>query len=90
MIYILFFSYKDNRFASTFLKNDFTILYYIFHSNNNFLEKDLYIFNSKFMNKVLNILYLYTQKKKIILVKKIMTKKNLLTKIDIYSYQKIK
>ena len=83
----LYVLYKDYRLTSKFLKDDLTFLYYIFHSNNDFLENDLYIFYSNFMNKGLSELYLYTQIKENNLSKIQLEKKILLTKEDIYSYE---
>ena len=83
----LYILHKDYLLTSQFLKDDLTFLYYIFHSNNDFLENDLYIFYSNFMNKGLSELYLYNKIKENELNKIPLEKKINLTKEDIYSYE---
>ena len=56
----LFVLYKNYRLTSKFLKDDLSFLYYIFHSNNDFLENDLFIFYSNFMSKGMSELYSYS------------------------------
>jgi len=83
----LYILYKDYRLTSKFLKDDLTFLYYIFHSNNDFIENDLYIFYSNFMNKGLSELYLYSKIKENNLSKIPLEKKINLTKEEIYSIE---
>ena len=83
----LYALYKRYRLTSKFLKDDLTFLYYIIHSNNEFLENDLYILYSNFMNKGLSELYLYTQIKTNNLSKIPLEKKILLTKEEINGYE---
>ena len=83
----LYILYKDYRLTSKFLKDDLTFLYYIFHSNNEFLENDLYIFYSNFMNKGLSELYLYNKIKGNNLNKIPLEKRINLTREEIYSYE---
>ena len=83
----LYVLYKRYRLTSKFLKDDLTFLYYIIHSNNEFLENDLYILYSNFMNKGLSELYLYNKIKTNNLSKIPLEKKILLTKEEIYNYE---
>ena len=88
----LYVLYKHYRLTTTFIKDENTFLYYIFHSNNDFLENDLYIMYSNFMNKGVGELYLYSQYKQSTLSITPLDKKILLTKeeIDNYDYSQIK
>ena len=83
----LYALYRNYRLTTKFLKDDLSFLYYIFHSNNDFLENDLYILYSNFMNKGLSELYLYNQFKTNSLSKVPLEKKISLTKEDIYGYE---
>jgi hypothetical protein len=83
----LYVLYKNYRLTSKFLKDDLSFLYYIFHSNNDFLENDLFIFYSTFMNKGLSELYSYSNFTTNSLSKVSLEKKILLTKEDIYSFE---
>lgn len=57
----LYVLYRQLKLTTKFIKNDDSFMYYIFHSNNEFLENDLYTIYSSFMNKGINQFYLYTQ-----------------------------
>jgi hypothetical protein len=57
----LYILYKQYKLGTSFTKDEYTFLYFIFHSNNSFLENDLYIMYSNFMSKGIAELYLYTQ-----------------------------
>ena len=81
----LFSLYKEYRLTNKFLKDDSSFLYYIFHSNNEFIENDLYVFYSNFMNKGLSELYLYIQIKTNSLSKIPLEKKIHLTKEEIFN-----
>ena len=83
----LFVLYKNYRLTSKFLKDDLSFLYYIFHSNNDFLENDLFIFYSNFMSKGMSELYSYSDFTTNSLSKVSLEKKILLTKEDIYSFE---
>ena len=83
----LYVLYKHYRLTSFFTKDEFSFLYFIFHSNNDFLEHDLYLLYSSFMNKGLGELYLFSQYKKrnlslIPLEKKILFTKEEIDNID--------
>lgn len=47
----LFVLYKQYQLKNAFIKDDYSFLFYIFHSNNEFIENDLYIMFSFFMKK---------------------------------------
>ena len=79
----LYVLYKQYRLTSVFTKDDFSFLYYIFHSNNDFLENDLYLMYSSFMNKGIGELYLYSKYKQSKLSSITLDKKILLTKEEI-------
>lgn len=81
----LYVLYKNYRLTSKFLKDDLSFLYYIFHSNNEFIENDLYVFYSNFMNKGISELYLYIQIKTNSLSKIPLEKKIHLTKEEIFN-----
>ena len=83
----LYALYRNYRLTTKFLKDDLSFLYYIFHSNNDFLENDLYILYSNFMNKGLSELYLYNQFKTNSLSKVPLEKKISLSKEEIYGYE---
>ena len=83
----LYALYRKYRLTTKFLKDDLSFLYYIFHSNNDFIENDLFILYSNFMNKGLSELYLYNQFKTNNLSKVPLEKKILLTKEEIYGYE---
>ena len=79
----LYILYKQYKLGTSFTKDEYTFLYFIFHSNNLFLENDLYIMYSSFMNKGIAELYLYTQCKQNQLSSTPLEKKILLTKEEI-------
>ena len=79
----LYVIYKHYRLTTSFTKDEYSFLYYIFHSNNDFLENDLYIIYSTFMNKGIGELYLYSQFKGSKLSSTPLEKKILLTKEEI-------
>ena len=83
-VYIL---YKHYKLTTKFTKDEDSFLYYIFHSNNDFLENDLYILYSSFMNKGIGELYLYGQYKQSKLSSTPLEKKILLTKEEIDNYE---
>ena len=83
----LFALYKTYRLTTKFIKDDISFLYYIIHSNNEFIENDLFVLYSNFMNKGLSELYLYNQFKTNNLSTVPLEKKILLTKEDIYSFE---
>ena len=83
----LYALYKEYRLTTKFLKDDLSFLYYIIHSNNDFIENDLYILYSNFMNKGLSELYLYSQFKTNSLSKIPLEKIILLTKEEIYGFE---
>ena len=83
----LFALYKTYRLTTKFIKDDISFLYYIIHSNNEFIENDLFVLYSNFMNKGLSELYLYNQFKTNNLSIVPLEKKILLTKEDIYSFE---
>ena len=74
---LLYTLYQNYYLNETFIKNDETFLYYIIHSNNEFLECDVYTIFKNLMNKNLYIFYSYNKKKyiKYLLIKKIINKK---------------
>ena len=82
----LYVIYKHYRLTTSFTKDDYSFLYYIFHSNNDFLENDLYIIYSTFMNKGIGELYLYSQFKGSKLSSTPLEKKILLTKEEIDNF----
>ena len=82
----LYILYKQYRLTTTFIKNEDSFLYFIFHSNNDFLENDLYIMYSNFMNKGIGELYLFSQYKQSKLSAIPLEKKILLTKEEIDNY----
>ena len=79
----LYVLYKEYRLTPRFIKDDFTFLYFIFHSNNDFLENDLYIMFSSFMNKGVNNFFKYGNYKKNTLSAIPLDKKILLTNEEI-------
>ena len=79
----LYILYKQYKLGTSFTKDEYTFLYFIFHSNNSFLENDLYIMYSNFMGKGIAELYLYTQCKQNQLSSTPLEKKILLTKEEI-------
>ena len=81
----LYVLYKHYRLTTLFTKDEYSFLYFIFHSNNDFLENDLYIMFSSFMNKGIGELYLYSQYKQSKLGLIPLDQKILLTKEDIYN-----
>ena len=83
----LYVLYKNYRLTTKFIKDDLSFLYYIIHSNNDFLENDLYIIFSNFMNKGLSELYLYSQFNTNNLSKVPLEKKITLTKEEIYDFE---
>ena len=83
-LYVLF---KEYKLTTSFTKEEYSFLYYIFHSNNQFLENDVYIIYSSFMNKGIGELYLYTQYKQNKLSTTPLEKKILLTKEEIDNYE---
>ncbi len=82
----LYILYKQYKLTTTFIKNEDSFLYFIFHSNNDFLENDLYIMYSNFMNKGIGELYLFSQYKQSKLSAIPLEKKILLTKEEIDNY----
>ena len=82
-LYVLYRKFKLN---TKFIKNDDSFMYYIFHSNNEFLENDLYTIYSSFMNKGINQFYLYTQFKQNKLSALPLEKKILLNKEESDNY----
>ena len=83
----LYVLYRQYKLTTKFIKNDDTFLYYIFHSNNEFLENDLYIMFSTFMNKGISDFYFYSQYKNSELSSLPLTKKILLTKDEINNFE---
>ena len=81
----LYVLYKQYRLTTSFTKNEYSFLYFIFHSNNDFLENDLYLMYSSFMSKGIGELYLYSQYKQSKLSLIPLDKKILLTKEEIYN-----
>ena len=59
---LLYTLYQNYYLTETFIKNDETFLYYIIHSNNEFLECDVYTIFKNLMNKDLYIFYSYNKK----------------------------
>ena len=55
----LYILYKNYELNDDFGKDTISCIYSIFHSNNDFLEYDLYILFSKFMNKGIADFFLY-------------------------------
>ena len=55
----LYVLYKDFYLKNGFEKDDITSLYSVIHSNNVYLEYDLYLTFNKFMNKGINDFFLY-------------------------------
>ena len=83
----LYVIYKQYRLTTTFIKDEDSFLYFILHSNNDFLENDLYTMYSSFMNKGIAELYLFSQYKQsklsvTPLEKKILLKKEEIDNID--------
>ena len=60
---LLYTFYQNYKLNETFIKNEETFLYYIVHSNNEFLECDIYGIFKKLMEKDLRIFYSYNQEK---------------------------
>ena len=60
LLYVLYQNYILN---DSFIKNDETFLYYIIHSNNEFLECDIYTIFKSLMEKDLKIFYSYNQER---------------------------
>ena len=83
-VYVL---YRQYKLTTKFIKGDDSFLYYIFHSNNEFLENDLYIMYSSFMNKGIYQFYLYSQFKENKLSAIPLEKKILLNKEEIDNYE---
>ena len=81
----LYALYKQYRLTTLFTKDEYSFLYFIFHSNNDFLENDLYLMYSSFMNKGIGELYLYAQYKQSKLSLIPLDKKIYLTKEEIYN-----
>ena len=79
----LYITYKQYRLTTQFIKDEDSFLYFIFHSNNDFLENDLYTKYSSFMNKGIAELYLFSQYKQSKLSSTPLEKKILLTKEEI-------
>ena len=79
----LYVLHKEYRLTSCFIKDDLTFLYFIFHSNNDFLENDLYIMFYFFMHKGINNFYSYEDYNKKILSSIPLDKKILLTDEEI-------
>jgi len=79
----LYVLYKDYRLTTKFTKDESSFLYFIIHSNNDFLENDLYMMYSSFMNKGIGELYLYSNFKQSPLSSTPLEKKILLTKEEI-------
>ena len=82
----LYVLYKQYKLTTKFTKDDFSFLYFIFHSNNDFLENDLYLMYSSFMNKGIGELYLYSQYKQSKLSSLSLEKKVYLTKEEIDNF----
>ncbi len=55
----LYVLYKQCKLNTNFTENEYCFLFYVFHSNNEFLENDLYLMYSSFMNKGIGEFYLY-------------------------------
>ena len=54
----LYVLYKEQRINNSFIKDNKTFIFYLFHSNNEFLESDTYTMFSKFMlNGFINFFY---------------------------------
>ena len=79
----LYVLYKQYRLTTIFTKDNYSFLYFIFHSNNDFLENDLYLMYSSFMNKGIGESYLYSHYKQSKLSSMSLDKKILLTKEEI-------
>ena len=60
---LLYALYQNYYLNETFIKNDETFLYYLLHSNNGFLECDIYQIFKSLMEKDLTIFYSYNQEK---------------------------
>ena len=83
----LYVLYKQCKLNTNFTENEYCFLFYVFHSNNEFLENDLYLMYSSFMNKGIGEFYLYSKYKKselsaIPLEKKILLSKEEIDNID--------
>jgi hypothetical protein len=59
----LYVLYKDFYLKSGFEKDELTSMYSLFHSNNVYLEYDLYLIFDKFMQKGISNFYLYNTSK---------------------------
>lgn len=59
----LYVLYKEFYLKNGFEKDEITTLYSIFHSNNVYLEYDLYLAFAKFMSKGINEFFLYNTEK---------------------------
>ena len=59
----LYVLYKEFYLKNGFEKDELTSLYSVFHSNNVYLEYDLYLAFVKFMNKGINEFFLYNTEK---------------------------
>ena len=82
----LYVLYKNYTYDEEFEKDTLSCIYSIFHSNNYFLEHDLYLLFSKFMNKGISDFFLYNtiQYKKSFLSSKTFQEKMNLSIDDIY------
>ena len=82
----LYALYKNYTYDEEFEKDTTSCTYSIFHSNNSFLEHDLYLLFSKFMNKGISDFFLYNtiQYKKSFLSSKTFEEKMSLSIDDIY------
>ena len=59
----LYVLYKNYFYKDDFCENDIKCVYAIVHSNNYFIEHDLYLLFSKFMNKGISEFFLYNTEK---------------------------
>ena len=82
----LYVLYKNYTYEDSFEKDTISCTYSIFHCNNKFLEHDLFLLFSKFMNKGISEFFLYNSKqyKKSFLSSKNIEEKKSLSVNEIY------